>query len=419
MPWLVDQHRSVAITAVNVLEDPARTFNQCTHVGTPLGKWTFGYFMTQMANQAVSGVNPSDFVLDWLSRWLTNQPVGITSFAAARPSVSAVIAAWPKLPDGRLDLAQAPFKLTAIMNRIDLAGNPSYGAVGGAETRFIFRLVDQTTCSLKDFEMIFEYGVPRHNCFAMKLWAQQWLDLGSLPLGSPAYNAALEAITEQVVAANAEPTKPNGSAINQVRSNELQFGPPTELREFKLVPASPPAALLREATVKQTPDRVFNGATGGARAADLAEWININLSAVMAGTYTVPPADPFPPGGDFIAAAIVNNIDFWNAPGIQNNTARFQLSLNTCNGCHGDETNTQLVMVADNGFGLPPSVTPFITGETVGDPVDSSQHTFNELLHRAGKLQAFADAFCGPPAPPPGPAFPLPPINAMPLLAAH
>ena len=41
-----------------------------------------------------------------------------------------------------------------------------------------------------------------------------------MPVGSPAYNAALEAITQQVVVANAGGGKANGSALNQIRVNE-------------------------------------------------------------------------------------------------------------------------------------------------------------------------------------------------------
>jgi hypothetical protein len=258
----------------------------------------------------------------------------------------------------------------------------------------------------------------------MKSWAQQWLDLGTLPLGSAAYNAALEAITEQFAGANADLTKPNGSAINQVRSNEVFLSFPWELREFKLFPIFPTTSLLHQATVKQTPDRAFNATKAGARAGDLATWINANLGAVTAGAYTVPATYPFAPGGDFLGASTTNEIDFWNAPGIATNQARFQFSLNTCNACHGRETNTPFTMVNIAPFGTEAVLSGFLTGETVIDPVDpATSRAFNDLLNRAGKLQSFADAFCGPfPFPVRTqkvfPTFPLPPIELTPSLMA-
>src|SRR5262249_54510326 len=159
-----------------------------------------------------------------------------------------------------------------------------------------------------------------------KDWAQQWIDLASLPLGTIPYNNALEAITEQFVAANADLTKFNGSAINQVRTDEIALQFPWELRRFNLFPIFPETSLLREATLKQTPDAACKGHLGGARAADLATWINANLADVLAETHTVPATFPFPPGGDFLGAATANNIDFWDAPGIASNDARFKFS---------------------------------------------------------------------------------------------
>src|ERR1043165_3234144 len=96
------------------------------------------------------------------------------------------------------------------------------------EGRFVFGVMDTTACTPLPFTVILEYGVPRHTCSEIKAWAQQWLNLDVLTLGSSAYNAALETITEQVAHANAEPTKPNGSAINQVRTDEIALSFPWE-----------------------------------------------------------------------------------------------------------------------------------------------------------------------------------------------
>src|SRR5262249_40211830 len=157
----------------------------------------------------------------------------------------------------KLDLAQAPFRLLAIVNRIDLAGNPSYGTVGGAEGRFVFAALD-SSCQPVDFNVILEYGVPRTTCAQLRDWANAWLALDGLTLGSAAYTQARETITDVSTSAGAAPTKPAGSAIDQVRSNEIILGAEGEplrqweLREFALENAGGSAVALHEATVKQT-----------------------------------------------------------------------------------------------------------------------------------------------------------------------
>src|SRR6185503_10931007 len=97
---------------------------------------------------------------------------------------------------------------------------------------------------------------PKKGCHQLRDWAKQWVDLGALPIGSAGYNTALEAITEQFAKAGAAPSKPNGSALNQLRTNEnaLDPGGLWELREFRLDGGT---HLLFEDTVKQTPDEAL------------------------------------------------------------------------------------------------------------------------------------------------------------------
>ena len=91
-------------------------------------------------------------------------------------------------------------------------------------------------------------------CAGIKSWANQWAALNGIPFG-PAYNAALEAITDQVTMAGSNPAKsPNLSAINQIRSNDLLTGN-WDLREFTL----DSLGHLDEHTVKNTPAGMLNG----------------------------------------------------------------------------------------------------------------------------------------------------------------
>ena len=63
-----------------------------------------------------------------------------------------------------------------------------------------------------------------------------------------------------------------------------------------------------------------------------------------------------------------NDLIDWNAPGINDPEARFHASLNTCNGCHGPETNTGVPDDrAARSSGQEAPLSPFLTGTTVFD----------------------------------------------------
>jgi hypothetical protein len=115
--------------------------------------------------------------------------------------------------------------------------------------------------------------------------------------------------------------------------------------------------------------------------------------------------------------------DFWTASGIASNAARHKLSLATCNGCHGAETGNAFLHVGPAPFGSKASLSKFLTGATVTDPVvPATTYHFNELAARAVKLAQFAGATCSRRQPPialPHAAFPLPPLGVRPALRAH
>jgi len=74
----------------------------------------------------------------------------------------------------------------------------------------------------------------------------------------------------------------------------------------------------------------------------LARFINANEATILTETHEVPLSFEDAP---FQGGAIFNNIDFWSAPAIVNPEARHKFSLNTCNGCHGGETNTAFLHI--------------------------------------------------------------------------
>jgi hypothetical protein len=85
---------------------------------------------------------------------------------------------------------------------------------------------------------------------------------------------------------------------------------------------------------------------------------------------------------------VFNNIDFWSAPNVTNNEARHKFSLNTCNGCHGAETNTRFLQVNPRDPGQASILSGFLTGVTVFDPVTRQQRQLNELGRRRQLLES-------------------------------
>jgi hypothetical protein len=247
--------------------------------------------MTEMANQPLTRITPSTFTLQWLKTWQNNQTIN-TFTVPARPNISTtIINPWLAASGGvSLNLGIAPFRLLAIVNRLDLrTGGGGYaGSTGDAgELRFVFgAVIPGSQCQLLPFTVIFEYGVPLRGCVNVRSWAQQWVNLSTLAVGSPAFNTALQAITDQVVLRNAAPAKPNGSALNQLRTNEIAIGSPWELRQFNLLS---PIDILHETPVFRTPDVHFNAADPTWTGSTLLDsFITANKVPIDNGTYIIP-----------------------------------------------------------------------------------------------------------------------------------
>lgn len=401
-PPTILKQNSLLITNLNVVEDPARTFNPCTKVGNPNGAWTFKTLMKGMANQTFTGVTAKEFTKQWVKTWtvdaVVNGELVRNRAAKAIPlfikpwidkargaTVPAVtLANWETLWDGIHQdslLKYAPFKLTAIVNRLDLRGNFGYAgsASNAGETRFIYSVIrNSSTGNCRDsisgppfdgFNVIFEYGNIQKTCSQVKAFALQWANLSTMTLGSPAYNAALEAITHNVTDSNKAAGKPNRSAINQVRSNEIAMTNPApgvagdtsarwQFREFTIQPSK----LLQLSPTANEPAGKFNGNDGGtlANVTIMANWVNANSAGIKAQTTAVPLT--VPPGATNFKAGKVNYKSpsatlasgFWNGmPGavITDDTTREVFSLNTCTGCHSMEPKTVFTHVNYVGFG--------------------------------------------------------------------
>ncbi len=391
IPLAVIAANELVITDPGVVNDPTRTFDVCTGIGNPNGVWTFSHLMTEMANQPVTGIDPADFTRRWLQQWETTPTPNVNAVAARLQIQNLVINPWPLTGAGKLDMAQAPFRLLAIVNRVDLRTNTTYGSGNAGEARFVFGVLDRNNCgSVPQFTVIFEYGINKSGCFLVRNWGQQWHNLGALALGSAAYNAALEAITLQFTERNLDPTKlPNRSALNQLRTNENALNPLWELREFRIFNSDSDAGHLRETTVKQTPNISLNNT------APIRDYINANASAIIAGTNAFPLFFPnvITP---FLAGSTPTPFGmFWNGPAvITNANARHPFSLNTCNGCHAGETNTIFTHIKPRTAAAPAALSGFMTGINVTDPVSSVVRNFNENLRRAQDLDSLVNTSC-------------------------
>jgi hypothetical protein len=399
VPVASDASRSLIITNTAVVNNKKRTYNPCRSrigAGQRMGNWTFGHLMAEMADGA--GIPRADFVRRWLDTWRSDQTVNSFN-VPARPDIGRILGQWDNAGDNLL-LANAPFRLVAIVNRVDLGGNRAYGGGEAGELRFVFALTDPDTCETvidRTFLVIFEYKVPRRGCERVRAWAQQWKDLESFSLFGENYNAALEAITLQVTEAGTNPAQtPNQSSLGQIRTNEVAFDTPWELREFRLGTNG----YLFQDTVAQTPDLSLNNTQL------LSDYARSNDSDIVRDDYTLPKlivlegrrfrggAAPLP-GND--AEANTVPLFFWDGPSPSPSATlsykpdlRHHLSLNTCNGCHGEETGAIFTHVDETG-----RLSGFLTGITVTDPAgEGVDRSFGDLERRARRMKEILTKDC-------------------------
>jgi hypothetical protein len=71
-----------------------------------------------------------------------------------------------------------------------------------------------------------------------------------------------------------------------------------------------------------------------------------------------------------------------------NNEARHKFSLNTCNGCHGAETQTSFLQVFPRFPGSESELSGFMTGIDVFDPFTGQPRRLNDLARRNADLKA-------------------------------
>lgn len=396
----VDPARELVITDPSVIASPLETTFDPSHPSgmSRAGAWSFGRLVHNMlpAPDRESGLAASQFVLRWLKTWETaQQPNATVSPAKARASIRLLLTNRWKAASGCvspedpatddacvLDFNQAPFKLMAIVYRPDLRVVSNDGTAIGGEGRFVFEAIGPTlgvsagnvvvmdpAVKAQKFTVIFEYSLPVTQNVQTLHWANRWHELGGKPFG-PAYNALLHTITNGFSGPDQDLRRPNGNALDQLRTNEVALAgarfPATgftaakqfwELREFHLT-----ANGLEPHTMNLEPARDFDvlrtGNTGleGTRSAELISYLLANADSVLAGKHKL--ADGMSANSALVGSSpygawgkLVNpNPPTIAATGVAHDLGsvaipvRDSFALNTCAGCHRHETDTRHFM---------------------------------------------------------------------------
>jgi len=93
-------------------------------------------------------------------------------------------------------------------------------------------------------------------------------------------------------------------------------------------------------------------------------------------------------GSPFPGGSVFNDLSTWFAPGVDNE-ARHHFALNTCSGCHSSqETGTVFTQINPRFQGNEASLSSFLTGNTVFDPVTGVSRSNNDLHRRNTDLKA-------------------------------
>lgn len=436
---LIDSVRKncIFITDLGAVEDPTRTWNPCTQTGNIDGAWTFKTLMKNLAKESANR-DPSDatlstFVLNWLKNW-QNEKIINQDTVPVRPLITAkVITPWlarskaAGAPSGQLDMRFAPFRLTSIVNRFDIRERAR--GIPAGEGRYTFCLIDSTCTRALQMTIVFEYAINKKDiCDSLQDWARQWFNLKNFTLGSPQYNAALQAITDQYSLWGTS-DKTTRIGLNSVRTNEIAFAPEDgsvkryEFREFGLTSGA--TRKLSQRTVAQIPKDKYNAQVDNPDVRLMVKFVNDNRVGIINDDYTVPDTlaggVPFlgghaqilgPSVGNPPAAYHWNGIETQSPARIKNTTARHVFSRNTCTGCHAGEVQTFFTHVDPVFFGTEATLSGFLTGTAGrGGAIDfdnnpgndsmmvkdaanrggtlNSLRMFNDILRRAKDLKDF------------------------------
>jgi len=380
------------------------------------GAWSFGHLVEQAFGREEASVK----VEQWLQLWAGGQvaaggKVPIHSRSGLR---EALILPWQKRDGYREDSGEAwkpqwrnaPFRLLAIVNRMDLA-LPEFTAVpssrgynsGGAslatrengEARLIFCLVDEQGKPFeKGLTLIFEYGLDGNNEAARLDWAMAWHALGKRKEFDQGYRDELQQLTrcftdrgvEKV--AGAEEKKPQTviehlmakmtkerMPLLRVRSNDGVGGALREFREFEYVGNEFRAAVLKSSPREEFFERnnsvnrhLVKWLESDAQKAQI-EWLeavrlNRDPSITPEKRTVVLPEQilvsrVMTPVSGFVSVA-KDETAHWDGRGMSDDRLRREISLQSCCGCHCGDTNTSFYHIAPRAEGEAAKLSTFL-----------------------------------------------------------
>jgi len=293
----------------------------------------------------------------------------------------------------QFNLANAPFKLIAVANRLDLRSNTQAG-----EGRLIYGLTNETdpnSAIMGPMTLIIEYALPLVAPLdSPAKWAAKWHELDSIdPATAPAtFSTKLQEITDKFTVRGAFPGRPNGSAVNQLRTNEIRFTTFNfwQLREFNMGSNG----LLAPATTKESPNWDFIN-----RSQEMRDFINQNpvLNATNDTSFMSLKMPTTFEGTLFLGAkqnqqvSVVSNGGRWDLSDTEtefNSVPIDNFGLLTCNGCHNENKRSD-----DQSFyHVNPQVDPGPDGTgrlskfmTLGDPTKGGRRPA-ELTRRANDM---------------------------------
>jgi hypothetical protein len=307
----------------------------------------------------------------------------------------------------------APFRLLAIVNRMDLAVplenhlNPQASAgrfrgsysgsddiveADAGEGRLVFGLIDASGQAVQPgMTLIFEYGLDIGGQPGRFFdWAMAWHRLGNFQDFDSAYRGELakltRAFTDRIDAQQVTiTTGPRDRSIHQrlqdrpenrpislmrIRTNDGASGVTREFREFRMKDGT-----LHPAPMAGTPREQFfvKGSRGNRW---LAKWLqdqrNRQLLLAQQEDLPVPPipsAFALPSGtrSDGLPVTAVvspvpeNNADYhWDGWGLNNGELRRSFSMQTCCGCHCGDTNTAFFHISPREVGTPAALSRFL-----------------------------------------------------------
>jgi hypothetical protein len=326
------QKRTLLIMDPLVVANPTRTTNPCAQPAS-LQVWSFGTLMKEIV--ARDDVATVAFIQNWLQQFTADQNINGQTVAARK-----IQTIWNGWQAANWDIKRVPFQLLAIVNRIDLLRSPLLAGENAGEIRFVFGAVDlsdTTNCTNGiDFTVILEYGVRQSSCADLQEWARKWEELSTFDPSAhdSAYLDHLQQLTDTLTWSGKEPTKPNGSAIDHVRTNEAVTpvqGTDWQMREFRLDGSS---HQLVQDTVTLTP---VNGLSGSA---DLTAFLSTIAPGIDAQDYWIPEKFPWAPNNPLLGATATAGTTWQTSP--PNASFLQNFAQNTCSGCHGGLSSSAL-----------------------------------------------------------------------------